>query len=106
MEVERILHLRWEHVDLERGLIFSKREPSTMLKTDERSIHLGLGCEGNSSPNQVVGTRNRVFREGDKLEVAVKTAAGGSRACPRARDRRPNRSDAIFRKTETAFQQP
>ena len=22
MEIERILHLRWEHVDLERGLIF------------------------------------------------------------------------------------
>ena len=22
METERILHLRWEHVDIERGLIF------------------------------------------------------------------------------------
>ena len=76
MEVERILHLRWEHVDLERGLIFSKREPSTMLKTDERSIHLEPGREGNSSPNQVVGMRNRRFPRGDKLEVAVKNAAG------------------------------
>jgi hypothetical protein len=34
-----------------------KREPQTILKTDERAIRLKLGCEGNSPPNQAVGTK-------------------------------------------------
>jgi len=48
--------------------------------------------------------RKLVFPESHKFEIAVKKAAGYSRACPRARDQRPNCSDAIFRTTETAFQ--
>jgi hypothetical protein len=38
------------------GGTMSKREPQTILKTDERAIRLELGCEGNSPPNQAVGT--------------------------------------------------
>jgi hypothetical protein len=49
-----------------------KREPQTILKTDERAIRLELGCEGNSPPNQAVGTKAGFFLQGDKLEVAVK----------------------------------
>jgi len=53
-----------------------------MLKTDERSIHLGLGRQRKFS-RQI----NRLglepdFLEGDKLEVALKTAAGCSRTGP------------------------
>ena len=50
----------------------SKREPQTMLKTGERKAVLELGLEGNSAQNQRSGTKNRVFLEGDRLEVEVK----------------------------------
>ena len=53
------------------GGLMSKREPQIILKTDERSIHLELGRDENSPPNQAVGMKAG-FREGDKLEVAVK----------------------------------
>jgi hypothetical protein len=55
-----------------RGGFMGKREPQTILKTDERAIRLELGCEGNSPPNQAVGTKAGFFLQGDKLEVAVK----------------------------------
>jgi hypothetical protein len=39
------------------GGFMGTREPQTILKTDESAIRLELGCEGNSPPNQAVGTR-------------------------------------------------
>jgi len=65
-----------------------KREPQIILKMEERNVILELGHEGNSRPKSSGWGESRVFLEGDKLEVAVKTAAGCSRTCPRARDRR------------------
>jgi hypothetical protein len=41
------------------------------LKTEERKIHLEIGLGGNSPRNQPGWDENRVFLEGDKLEVAV-----------------------------------
>jgi hypothetical protein len=84
----------------------SKREPQIILKTDERGIHLELEREGKFAAKSSGWLKTGVFLDGDKLEVAVKKATGYSRAFPRSRDRRPNCSDAIFRTTETAFQQP
>jgi hypothetical protein len=83
MEVERVLHLRLEPVDLERGLIFSKREPQTILKTDERATRLELGCEGNSPPNQPVGMKTGFSSEAPNSTSRSSAAAGRSRACPR-----------------------
>jgi hypothetical protein len=55
----------------------SKREPQIILKTDERNIVLELGLGGKISC-QVNGLdENRVFLEGDKLEVAVKNGRWG-----------------------------
>ena len=49
----------------------SKREPQIVLKTDERSTVLELSCEGKFSAKSTGWDENRVFLEGDKLEVAV-----------------------------------
>ena len=49
-----------------------KREPQIILKTDERSVHLELGREGKLAAKSSGWDENRVFLEGDKLEVAVK----------------------------------
>ena len=51
---------------------------------------------GNKGLNQGVGAKTEFASRGDKVEVAVKLAAGCSRTCPRARDRRPNCSDVFF----------
>jgi hypothetical protein len=77
-----------------------KREPQTILEhniTLERERKVKVAGESGG------WCEDRLFLEGDKLEVAVKTAAGCSRTCQWARDRRRNWSDAIFRTTETAL---
>jgi hypothetical protein len=51
-----------------------KREPQTILKTDERDIASNSGVIGNLRPNQAVGMKPGFF-EGDELEVAVRTVA-------------------------------
>ena len=47
------------------------REPKTILKTDERKIHLEIGLGRKFSAKSTSWDENRVFLEGDKLEVAV-----------------------------------
>ena len=49
-----------------------KREPQIILKTDERKVVLELGLEGKLSARSTGWDENRVFLEGDSLEVAVK----------------------------------
>ena len=49
-----------------------KREPQIILKTDERKILLELGHEGKFAAKSTGWDENRVFLEGDRLEVAVK----------------------------------
>ena len=48
----------------------SKREPQIILKTDERKIVLEMGLEGKFAAKSNGWDENRVFLEGDKLEVA------------------------------------
>jgi hypothetical protein len=48
-----------------------KREPQTILKTDERSTVLGLARDGKFAA-KFGWDESRLFLEGDKLEVAVK----------------------------------
>ena len=81
-----------------------KREPQTILKTDERSIHLELGRERtfNRQINRLGGKPG--FLESDKLEVAVKNGRrvlthlrAGSRPAAELLRR-------LFRTTETASQ--
>ena len=50
----------------------AKREPQIILKTDERKIHLELGLEGKFAAKSTGWHENRVFLEGDQLEIAVK----------------------------------
>jgi hypothetical protein len=50
----------------------AKREPQIILKTDERKIHLELGLEGQFGAKSTSCDENRVFLEGDRLEVSVK----------------------------------
>ena len=49
-----------------------KREPQIILKTDERNIILELGLQGKFAAKSTGWDVNRVFLEGDKLEVEVK----------------------------------
>jgi RecA-family ATPase len=46
-------------------------EPQIILKTDERKVVLELGLGGKFSAKSTAWDENRVFLEGDKLEVAV-----------------------------------
>jgi hypothetical protein len=78
-----------------------KREPQTILKTDERDIASSSGVMGNYGPNQAVGAKTEFASRGDKLEVAIKNARWLQAPLPGARHRRPNCSDAIFGTSET-----
>jgi hypothetical protein len=49
-----------------------EREPQTILKTDERRTVLELAREGKFTAKSGGWDEDRVFLEGDKLEVAVK----------------------------------
>jgi hypothetical protein len=49
-----------------------KREPQIILKTDERRTVLELAREGKFTAKSGGWDEDRVFLEGDKLEVAVK----------------------------------
>jgi hypothetical protein len=50
-----------------------KREPKIILKTDERKIVLELGLEVKFAAKSMGWDENRVFLEGDRLEVEVKS---------------------------------
>jgi hypothetical protein len=50
-----------------------KREPQIILKTDERKIHLERGLEGKFAAKSTGWDENRVFLEGNRLEVSVKS---------------------------------
>ena len=54
------------------GGFMDKREPQIILKTDERTVVLELGRDGKFSAKSTDWDENRVFLEGDRLEVAVK----------------------------------
>ena len=49
-----------------------KREPQIILKTDERTIVLKLGLEGKLSAKSSGWDEDRVFLEGDRLDIEVK----------------------------------
>jgi hypothetical protein len=49
-----------------------KREPQTILKTDERKLVRNSASKANSLRNQWAGTKNGVFLEGDRLEIELK----------------------------------
>jgi hypothetical protein len=50
-----------------------KREPQIILKTDERTFVLELGLKGTFAAKSTGWDENRVFLEGDRLEVSVKS---------------------------------
>ena len=54
------------------GGFMGKREPQIILKTDERKAVLELGSKGKFSAKSTGWDENRVFLEGDTLEIAVK----------------------------------
>jgi hypothetical protein len=86
------------------GGFMGKREPQTILRTDERSIHLGLRHELKFERQiKQLGQKNRFSSKATSSRSQPRTAPGCSRICPRGRSRRPNCSDAIFRTTETAL---
>jgi hypothetical protein len=58
------------------GGTMSKREPQTILKTDERAIRLELGAREFTAKSSS-WDESRLFLQGDKLEVAVKNDRGG-----------------------------
>ena len=78
------------------------REAQITLKTEERDIRLELGGEGKFTVKSSGWDENRVSLRATSSRSQSGTAAGCSRTCPRARDRRPNFSDTISRATETA----
>ena len=49
-----------------------KREPQTILKTDECRLHLELGRERKLTATSSGWHEGWLFLQGDKLEVAVK----------------------------------
>jgi hypothetical protein len=51
----------------------SKREPQIILKTDERKVLLELGLEGKFAAKSTGWDENRVFLEGDRLVIEVKS---------------------------------
>jgi hypothetical protein len=51
--------------------LWGKREPQIILKTRERTFVLELGMKGKFAVKSTVWDENRVFLEGDRLEVAV-----------------------------------
>jgi hypothetical protein len=53
-----------------------KREPQIILKTDERSIHLELGCVGKFAAKSGGWDENRVVLEGDRLMAAARNGTG------------------------------
>jgi hypothetical protein len=55
----------------------SRREPQIILKTDGPSIVFEPGLGGKLSAKSTAWDENRVFLEGDKLEVAVKNGRWG-----------------------------
>jgi hypothetical protein len=73
-----------------------KREPQIILKTDERKLVLELGREGKFAAKSIGWDENRVFLDGDKLEVAVKngrqvlTTPPQARPAAELRGRRPS----------------
>jgi hypothetical protein len=77
----------------------SRREPQIILKTDERSIVFEPGLGGKFSAKSTAWDENRVFLEGDKLEVAVKNGdclpAGPRQRRPRCSTTSRPKSDAV-----------
>jgi hypothetical protein len=53
-----------------------KREPQIILKTDERKVVLELGLGRKFGAKSTVWDENRVFLEGDLVEIAVKNGRG------------------------------
>jgi hypothetical protein len=50
----------------------AKRELQIILKTDERKVVLELGLEGRFAAKSTGWDENRVFLEGDRLDIEVK----------------------------------
>jgi hypothetical protein len=54
------------------GELWASANRRSFLKNGERSIHLELGGEGKFPAKSSGWDENRVFLEGDKIEVAAK----------------------------------
>jgi len=52
------------------------REPQKILKTDERSIHIELGCEGKFTAKSSGWDEDRVFLEATSSSSRSRAAAG------------------------------
>jgi hypothetical protein len=50
----------------------AKREPQIILKTDQRQLVLPLGTEAKFSAKSGAWEENRVFLEGDQLDIKIK----------------------------------
>jgi hypothetical protein len=70
-----------------RGGFMGKREPQT--------IRLELGCEGNSPPNQAVGTKAGFSFRAISWRSQSRTTAGCSPTCRRGSGRRSSRCGTI-----------
>jgi hypothetical protein len=53
-----------------------KREPQIILKTDERKVVLELGLEGKFAAKSTGWDENRVFLEGDPLQIGQERPPG------------------------------
>ena len=53
-----------------------KREPQKILKTDERNIHIELGCEGKFTAKSSGWDEDRVFFEATSSSSRSRAAAG------------------------------
>ena len=49
-----------------------KRQPQIILMTHERTFVLELGLQGKFAAKSTAWDENRVFLDGDKLEIAIK----------------------------------
>jgi hypothetical protein len=65
-----------------------KRQTQIILKTKERNLLLEVGRDGKFVAKTVGWDENRVFLEGDKLEVAVKSGRWVLTHLPAATGRR------------------
>jgi len=73
---------------------------TVILKADDQTIILNLGRDGKLQARTSSWEDPKVFRDGDRLELALPRDCGSARA----RGRRQNCSGAIFGTTETTLQ--
>jgi hypothetical protein len=80
----------------------SKREPHIILKTDERSTVLELEREGKAAAKSIGWGENRVFLRAKSSRSPSRTGHLVLTHLPAGPRPAAERSDSIFRTTETA----